>query len=82
LNLTLKERDLLLGVLIMDEAIEEQLKHAPATDSVQFSLDDLLSLYGWLNAPGNQSKDEDVQQRLDRICDRVQRLIPVDMFED
>jgi hypothetical protein len=81
--LTSKERELLLGFLIMDDALEGRLKQASSADAeVSFTLGELLGLYGWLNAPGNQSPKEEIQRSFDRICERAQRLIPEDMFED
>ena len=79
IKLTPKERKLLLGLLIMDRCLEDRLKQVPPEEEqVGFDLDDLVALFGWLNAPGNQSQDEEVQDKLDHICDRIERLLPVD----
>lgn len=83
IKLTLKERELLLGFLIVDDQLAEWLKQVPPQEEhVQLDLDDLVDLFGWLNAPGNQSRDKEVQGRLDRICDRIQRLLPEDVVSD
>jgi hypothetical protein len=83
LALTPKERELLLDFLLMDTELEKALRNVPATQShVHLVPSDLLNLYGWINAPGNQSKDAAVQRTLDAVCERAQRLIPEDMFSD
>ena len=83
LKLTARERESVLGFLIMDDYLAERLRQARPQDSVvRFTLDDLLSLWGWFNAPGNQSRNEDLQAELDRIQRRIERLLPKDLFED
>lgn len=83
LKLTAKERETILGFLIMDDCLAEQLRQArPQDHVVTFSLDDLLSLWGWFNVPGNRSDDEGLQAELERIQQRIERLLPEDMFED
>jgi hypothetical protein len=79
-KLTPKERGLLLGSLIMDEYLEHRLKAIPPNEAhVPLEAGELINLYGWLNAPGNQSGDEQVQRQLDLICERARRLIPEDI---
>ena len=83
LKLTPKEREFLLGFLIMGEYLEQRLRATPSREEhVPFEAGELLDLYGWLNAPGNQSGDERIQRQLDLICERARRLIPEDLFED
>ena len=83
LKLTARERESVLGFLIMDDYLAERLRQARPQDSVvRFTLDDLLSLWGWFNAPGNQSRNEDLQAELDRIQRRIEHLPPKGMFED
>ena len=83
LALTPKERELLLGFLVMDRELEESLRKVPATQAhVRLAPYELVHLYGWLDYPANQSSNAAVQRKLDDICDRAQRLIPEDMFSD
>ena len=83
LKLASAERQAILGFLIMDEDLEERLMRIPSTQGeVRLTVEDGLALYGWLNAPGNQTKDEAVQHKLDRVCDRIRGLLPEDAFED
>ena len=52
---------MLPGFLIMDQDLEDRLKQVPPEkEQVRLDLDDLTALFGWLNAPGNQSRDADV----------------------
>jgi hypothetical protein len=86
-NITLKvfpaERQAILSFLIMDQHLEERLRQLPpGQDEVRFTVLEGITLYGWLNAPGNETKDEDVQEKLDRVCDRIRRLLPEDAFDD
>jgi len=83
LRLTQQERELVLGFLIMDEYLEDRLKHTPSSQKeVVFTLDELRDFFGWFNAPGNQSNDEKVQRRLDLICERIELQLPEDLLED
>jgi hypothetical protein len=83
LKLSPAERQAILGFLIMDDDLANRLKRIPqGQEEVRFTVDDGAALYGWLNAPGNQSKDEGVQGKLDRVCERIRRLLPEDAFWD
>ena len=83
LKLTAKERESVLGFLIVGDYLAERLRQArPQDNAVRFTLDDLLSLWGWFNAPGNQSRNEELQAELDRIQQRIERLLPEDIYED
>jgi len=83
LKLSPAERQAILGFLIMDQHLEDRLRQLPAgQDEVQFTVLEGTALFGWLNAPGNQSKNEDVQDKLDRVCERIRRLLPEDAFCD
>lgn len=83
LRLTQQDRELVLGFLIMDQYLEDRLKRTPSDQKeVFFTLEELRDFFGWFNAPGNQSKDEEVQRRLDLICERIEHQLPEDMYED
>ena len=83
LRLTQQDRELVLGFLIMDQYLEDMLKRTPSGQKeVFFALEELRDFFGWFNAPGNQSKDEGVQRRLDLICERIAQKLPDDMYED
>ncbi len=81
LILTQQDRELVLGLLIMDQYLEDRLKRTPSEQKeVFFTLEELRDFFGWFNTPGNQSKDEEVQRRLDLICERIARQLPDDLF--
>ena len=83
LKLSFGERQAILGFLIMDQHLEDRLRQIPPVqDEIRFTVLEGAALYGWLNAPGNQSKDKDVQDKLDRVCDRIWRLLPEEAFSD
>ena len=83
LRLTQQDRELALGFLIMDQYLEDRLKRTPSDQKeVFFTLEELRDFFGWFNAPGNQSKDEEVQRRLDLICERIEHQLQEDMYED
>ena len=83
LRLTQQDRELVLGFLIMDQYLEDRLKRTPSgQEEVFFTLEELRDFFGWFNAPGNQSKDDGVQRRLELICGRIEHQLPEDMYED
>ena len=81
LTLTQQDRELVLGFLIMDQYLEDRLKRTRSEQKdVFFTVEELRDFFGWFNTPGNQSKDEEVQRRLDLICERIARQLPDDLF--
>ena len=83
LRLTQQDRELVLGLLIMDQYLEDRLKQTPSDrKEVFFTLEELRDFFGWFNAPGNQSREEKIQRRLDLICKRIGRQLPEDMYEE
>ena len=82
LKLTQTERELLLDALILiDEKIEDKLRAvAPGESKVMLTLDELDLLAGSVAAEANHTKDKKLEQRLERIHDRICQL--EEMFEE
>lgn len=82
LKLTQPEREFLLDALILiDEEVEDKLRAAPPGESkVMLTLDELDLLAGCVAAEANHTEDRKLQRKLDRIFDRISRLL--EMFEE
>ena len=82
LKLTQAERGFLLDALIdIDGEIEDKLRAvAPGESKVMFTLDELDLLAGSVAAEANHTKDKKLEQKLERIYDRICRL--EEMFEE
>ena len=81
LKLTPEERQMLLTSLIFtSKQLENRLRLTiVGQQQVQLTLDDLDELAGCVAAEANHTKDRRLQRKLDRIFDRVERLMQ--MFE-
>ena len=82
MKLTQAERGFLLDALIdIDGEIEDKLRAvAPGESKVMFTLDELDLLAGSVAAEANHTKDKKLEQKLERIYDRICRL--EEMFEE
>lgn len=79
LKMTGEERSLVLQEsLALDEDLEAKLSRT-AGDQVGLTLDELDLLAGEVAAIVGHAKDRKLRKKLDRICDRIERLL--EMFE-
>jgi len=75
LKLTPWERQMLLDLPLLDDAISDRLEHTPAGESqVKFTLDELDLLAGEIAGHANHTKDRKLGKKLDAICERIERL--------
>jgi len=82
LKLPQTEREFLLNTLIdIDKEVEAKLRAvAPGESKVMLTLDELDLLAGSVAAEANHTKDKKLEQRLERIHDRICQL--EEMFEE
>ena len=82
MKLTQTEREFLLDALIdIDGEIEDKLRAvAPGESKVMLTLDELDLLAGSVAAEANHTKDKKLEQKLERIHDRICQL--EEMFEE
>ena len=72
LRLTRAQRRCLLELDILDGGLKERIRQTPlAEPAVPFSLDELDDLAGYVAAHANHTSDRELEQRLDRIYDRI-----------
>jgi hypothetical protein len=80
LKLTAEERQMLLGLPLLDDEISDRLAHTPAGEfQVKLTLDELDLLAGEVAGHANHTKDRSLGKRLDAICGRIERI--EEMFE-
>jgi len=82
LKLTQTEREFLLNTLIdIDKEVEDKLRAvAPGESKVMLTLDELDLLAGSIASEANHTEDKKLEQRLERIYDRICQL--EEMFEE
>ena len=82
-QLSVRERDLVVDRALLDPDIETQLRQAPSAGSklvVNLNLDDIDDLVGCVAAEANHCDDAKVQKVLDAVCDRLAGVL--DHFTD
>ena len=82
LKLTPEERQTLLDSLIFtSKELEDRLRLTVAgQQQAQLTLDDLDELAGCVAAEANHTRDRKLRRKLDRIFERIERLM--EMFEE
>ena len=76
LELTPAERELLLGLILMDDEIGKRMRQAPPGDSqMGFTYDELSSLVIYVEAEAHSTKDDSYRKKLIRISRRIDHLI-------
>jgi hypothetical protein len=80
LKLLPEERQMLLGLPLLDEGLSNRLElTAPGESQVKFTLNELDLLAGEIAGHANHTKDRKLGKKLDAICERIERI--EDMFE-
>jgi hypothetical protein len=76
LKLTPATRELLLGLILMDDEIGKQIRQAPPGDlQMGFTYDDLNSLVIYADAEVHTTKDDSYRKKLMVLSARIDRLI-------
>ena len=76
LKLIPAERELLLGLTLMDDEIGKRIRQAPPGDSqMGFTYDELNSLVIHVEAEAHSTKDDSRRKKLIGISRRIDRLI-------
>jgi len=76
-TLTLKERDLILNCMILENHLIEMFKIALIKSnqlSIYFTLDELEDLLGYIAAEANNSDDKKLVGRLEKLYDKLDEL--------
>jgi hypothetical protein len=76
-TLTLKERDLILNCMILENHLIEMFKIALIKNnqlSIDFTLDELEDLLGYIAAEANHSDDKKLVSRLEKLYDKFDEL--------
>ena len=76
LKLARGERDLLLGLILMDDRLAERIRHDPAERSeLELTFDELNGLASYVAAETSYTRDEGCRKKLIRISGRIDRLM-------
>jgi hypothetical protein len=77
-TLTLKERDLILNCMVLENYLIEMFKIAVIKNnqiSIHFTIDELEDLLGYIAAEANHSDDRKLVNRLEKLYDRLDELV-------
>ena len=75
---TLKERDLILNCMVLENYLIEMFKIAVIKNnqiSIHFTIDELEDLLGYIAAEANHSDDRKLVNRLEKLYDRLDELV-------
>jgi len=76
LKLARGERDLLLGLILMDDRLAERIRHDSAERSeLELNFDELNGLASYVAAETSCTRDEGRRKKLIRISGRIDRLM-------
>jgi hypothetical protein len=77
-TLTLKERDLILNCIFLENYLIEMLKIALIKNNqiiIPFTVDELEDLLGYIAAEANHSDDINLVNRLEKLYDKLDELV-------
>jgi hypothetical protein len=77
-TLALKERDLILNCMVLENYLIEILRIAVIKDnqiSIHFTIDELENLLGYIAAEANHSDDRKLVKRLEKLYDKLDELV-------
>lgn len=76
LKLSAAQRDLILGLILMDDELAERIRKPPTGQGdVPLALDELSRLVTYVEADANHTPDERRRKQLNRLCRRIDRLM-------
>ena len=78
IKITPEERDLILDLTFADEALTDRLKIAEMRGKhlvARYSISDLDDLIGFIAAEANHAEDKKLQKKLDRLIDKLERML-------
>ena len=83
LKLSAAERKLILeGLLCRDDEYEDITRDTPTAEPVMMTLDEFDDFAGYIAAEANHSEDKKLQQKLDAIFQKIQRILETHRDED
>lgn len=75
LELTPRERELLLNLFTLDEELEQQIRRVSTSKSLMLTLDELEELAGCIAAEANHTKNKKRQKILDGFYKKIEDLL-------
>ncbi|HPV48553.1 MAG TPA: hypothetical protein PLB14_02525 [Smithellaceae bacterium] len=78
IKITPEERDLILDLTFADEVLTDRLKIAEMRGKhlvARYSISDLDDLIGFIAAEANHAEDKKLQKKLDRLIDKLERML-------
>jgi len=78
INITPEERDLILDLTFADEVLTDRLKIAEMRGKylvARYSINELDDLIGFISAEANHTEDKKLQKKLDRLIDKLERML-------
>ena len=76
LKLSAAQRDLILGLILMDDELAERIRKPPTGQGdVPLTLDELSRLVTYVEADASHTPDERRRKQLHRLCRRIDRLM-------
>jgi len=78
IKLTTRERDLILEHTFAGNDLTDRIKLAELKGKhilIRYTLEDLDELVGYIAAESNHTEDRNLQRQLDRLFDKLSRLI-------
>ena len=78
IKITPEERDLILDLTFADEVLTDRLKIAEMRGKhlvARNSISDLDDLIGFIAAEANHTEDKKLQKKLDRLIDKLERML-------
>ncbi|MFH1923498.1 MAG: hypothetical protein ABIP48_26860 [Planctomycetota bacterium] len=82
LTLSEAERNLILGLMRLDEDYEEIVRETPPEKAIQLTLDEWDDFGGYIAAEANHNSDKKLQKKLDAIFEKIQNLLETHTDEE